>query len=53
MTLRQCNPVMAGLRPLVERFRSRTTDFGRIATRYDARAHNFASDIALLAVITG
>ena len=39
-------------RNLVERMFSRLKDFRRIATRYDKLARNFASAIALAAVVT-
>ena len=39
-------------RNLVERGFSRLKDFRRIATRYDKLARNFASTIALAAVVT-
>jgi transposase len=38
-------------RNLVERMFSRLKDFRRIATRYDKLARNFASTVALVAVV--
>jgi transposase len=38
-------------RNLVERMFNRLTDFRRIATRYDKLARNFASAVALVAVV--